>query len=99
MMTMETMDASGPGRGGRMSRQRKRDAVLRLLRGEDLETVSRALGLRPRPRLWENTWAIEGLQIHVRRGPRPERGGLTPQVLMACISGPAPRIAITRFML
>ena len=32
-----------PGRGGRMSRQRKRDAVLRLLRGEDLEAVSRAL--------------------------------------------------------
>ena len=28
-----------------MSRQRKRDAVLRLLRGEDLETVSRALGV------------------------------------------------------
>src|SRR5687767_13450699 len=46
-MTMtETMkDAAGPGRGGRMSRQRKRDAVLRLLRGEDLETVSRALGV------------------------------------------------------
>src|SRR4051812_7259668 len=33
------------GRGGRMSRQRKRDAVLRLLRGEDLETVSRSLGV------------------------------------------------------
>ncbi len=28
-----------------MSRQRKRDAVLRLLRGEDLEMVSRALGV------------------------------------------------------
>lgn len=28
-----------------MSRQRKRDAVLRLLRGEDLETVLRALGI------------------------------------------------------
>jgi transposase-like protein len=28
-----------------MSRQRKRDAVLRLLRGEDLETVSRTLGV------------------------------------------------------
>lgn len=28
-----------------MSRQRKRDAVLRLLRGEDLDTVSRALGI------------------------------------------------------
>ena len=34
----------GLGRGGRMSRQRKRDAVLRLLRGEDLETLSWALG-------------------------------------------------------
>ncbi len=32
----------GPGRGGRTSRPRKREAVLRLLRGEDLETVSRA---------------------------------------------------------
>ena len=28
-----------------MSRRRKRDAVLRLLRGEDLETLSRALGV------------------------------------------------------
>jgi transposase len=36
---------AGLGRGGWMSRQRKRDAVLRLLRGEDLETVSRALGV------------------------------------------------------
>ena len=35
----------GLGRGGRMSRKRKRDAVLRLLRGEDLETLSRALGV------------------------------------------------------
>src|SRR3712207_4171408 len=37
--------AAAPGRGGRMSRRRKRDAVLRLLRGEDLETVSRSLGV------------------------------------------------------
>src|SRR3954465_8870561 len=47
-MTTETTadaDAVGPGRGGRMSRQRKRDAVLRLLRGEDLEMVSRSLGV------------------------------------------------------
>jgi transposase len=44
-MATETMDAAGPGRGGRMSRRRKRDAVLRLLRGEDLETVSRSLGV------------------------------------------------------
>ena len=44
-MAAETTIAAGPGRGGRMSRRRKRDAVLRLLRGEDLETVSRALGV------------------------------------------------------
>ena len=44
-MTTETTGAAGPGRGGRMSRQRKRDAVLRLLRGEDLEMVSRSLGV------------------------------------------------------
>ena len=37
--------AATPGRGGRMSRQRKTAAVLRLLRGEDLEMVSRSLGV------------------------------------------------------
>jgi transposase len=37
--------AASPRRGGRMSRQRKTAAVLRLLRGEDLETVSRSLGV------------------------------------------------------
>ena len=37
--------AASPGRGGRMSRQRKTMAVLRLLRGEDLELVSRSLGV------------------------------------------------------
>src|SRR3712207_5811208 len=36
---------AAPGRGRRRSRQRKRDAVLRLLRGDDLETVSRSLGV------------------------------------------------------
>ena len=35
--------AAAPGRGGRMSRQRKTAAVMRLLRGEDLE--SRSLGV------------------------------------------------------
>jgi transposase len=37
--------AAAPGRGGRMSRQRKTAAVLRLLRGENLEMVSRSLGV------------------------------------------------------
>ena len=46
-MTTETAASGGIGlgRGGRLSRKRKRDAVLRLLRGEDLETLSRALGV------------------------------------------------------
>jgi hypothetical protein len=37
-------EAAALGHGGRMSQQRKTAAVLRLLRGEDLETVSRSLG-------------------------------------------------------
>ena len=37
--------AAALGRGGRMSRLRKTAAVLRRLRGEDLETVSRSLGV------------------------------------------------------
>jgi transposase len=48
MLETTASDAVGPGRGGRMSRRRKAAAVLRLLRllrGEDLETVSRSLGI------------------------------------------------------
>jgi transposase-like protein len=45
MMTEMMKDAAGSDRGGRMSRQRNREAVLRLLRGEDLDTVSRSLGV------------------------------------------------------
>ena len=37
--------AAGRGRGGRFSAGRKREVVLRLLRGEDLESVSRAVGI------------------------------------------------------
>jgi transposase len=44
-MTEVTKEAPGLGRGGCMSRQRKLRAVLRLLRGEDLELVSRELGV------------------------------------------------------
>src|SRR5512142_3064322 len=36
---------AAPDRGSRMSRGRKTAAVLRLLRGEDLDTVSRGLGV------------------------------------------------------
>jgi hypothetical protein len=43
----EDADAGGPTPGyrRRMSARRKQDAVLRLLRGEDLELVSRDLGV------------------------------------------------------
>ncbi len=41
----ERAGGAAPGRGGRMSRGRKTAAVLQLLRGEDLETVSRGLGI------------------------------------------------------
>ena len=37
--------AAGRGRGGRFSAGRKREVVMRLLRGEDLESVSRAVGI------------------------------------------------------
>ena len=63
-MTTETTtmaEAAGPGRGGRMSRQRKRDAVLRLLRGEDLETLSRALGVTAATLSgWRDTFLLAG---------------------------------------
>ncbi len=38
-------DEPAPGRRRRMSAKRKQGAVLRLLRGEDLELVSRELGV------------------------------------------------------
>src|SRR3712207_7153338 len=53
--------AVGLGRGGRMSRQRKRDAVLRLLRGEDLEVLSRALGVTAATLSgWQDTFVAAG---------------------------------------
>src|SRR3954464_13389500 len=62
-MTTETTasGAVGLGRGGRLSRQRKRDAVLRLLRGEDLETLSRALGATAATLTgWQDTFVAAG---------------------------------------
>jgi transposase-like protein len=38
-------DGPAPGRRRRMSARRKQSAVLRLLRGEDLELISRQLGV------------------------------------------------------
>src|SRR3954452_15848164 len=47
--------------GGCRGRQRKRDAVVRLLRGEDLETVSRALGVTAAtPTGWREAFLAAG---------------------------------------
>ena len=62
-MTTETAASGevGLGRGGRMSRKRKRDAVLRLLRGEDLEMLSRALGVTAATLTgWQDTFVAAG---------------------------------------
>jgi transposase len=53
--------AATPGRGGRMSRQRKTAAVLRLLRGEDLDLVSRSLGVTAaRLAAWRDAFLAAG---------------------------------------
>ncbi len=53
--------AVGLSRGGRMSRKRKCDAVLRLLGGEDLETLSRALGVTAATLTgWQDTFVAAG---------------------------------------
>src|SRR4051812_5308244 len=62
-MTIEATERTGIGlgRGGRMSRKRKRDAVLRLLRGEDLEILSRALGVTAATLSgWQDTFLSAG---------------------------------------
>ena len=62
-MTIEATERTGIGlgRGGRMSRKRKRDAVLRMLRGEDLEILSRALGVTAATLSgWQDTFVAAG---------------------------------------
>ena len=56
-----TGDAAGRGRGGRLSARRKRETVLRLLRGEDLESVSRELGITAaRAAQWRDQFLARG---------------------------------------
>src|SRR6476646_972345 len=63
----------GGGRGRRMSRQRKRDAVLRLLRGEDLETLSRALGVTAATVIgWQDSFLAAGEASLATRPPNGE---------------------------
>jgi transposase len=69
MMTTQRMDTVGASRGGRMSRQRKRDAVLRLLRVEDLDTVSRSLGVAAATlRGWRDAF-LDGVEASLATKP------------------------------
>ena len=53
--------AAGRGRGGRFSAGRKRATVLRLLRGENLESVSRELGITAaRASQWRDQFLAAG---------------------------------------
>ena len=53
--------AAGRGRGGRFSAGRKREVVMRLLRGEDLESVSRAVGITAaRASHWRDQFLVAG---------------------------------------
>ena len=67
---MATGDAAGPGRGGRLSVGRKREVVLRLLRGEDLESVSRAVGITAaRASQWRDRFLAAGQASLKSRAP------------------------------
>jgi hypothetical protein len=66
-VSTDRLGAENGRRGGRMSRQRKTAAVMRLLRGEDLETVSRSLGV---------TAATPKLKLTHLRGVAAGLGGL-----------------------
>ncbi len=53
--------ATGRGRGGRFSAGRKRETVLRLLRGADLDSVSRELGITAaRASRWRDQFLAAG---------------------------------------
>src|SRR5215208_6621814 len=61
-MTTDTTGAAGPGRGGRMSRRRKRDAVLRLMGEHDLLAPSR-VGAPRGPRTHDGTIIPETVDL------------------------------------
>src|SRR4051812_9124918 len=81
------------GRGGRMSRQRKSAAVLRLLRGEDLETVSRELGVTAATFTnWDDAFLAAGeaaLPTRAVTGEELESDRLDTGVIVAAALHPA----------
>ena len=66
---------AGNGISGRFSAKRKSEAVLRLLRGEDLELLSREYGVTAaRLSQWRDTFTAAGQQgLKTRRGDDPRQ--------------------------
>lgn len=60
-------------RGGRFSAKRKQEAVLRLLRGEDLETLSRELGVTAGTLSEWRDQFLAGAEAALHSRPRDER--------------------------
>jgi putative transposase len=79
-MTEIIKEAPGLGRGGRMSRQRMLTAVLRLLRGEDLEWVSRELGVTAATLSSWRDDVLAGREAALARRPKDGRDLETDQL-------------------
>ena len=92
--------AAAPGRGGRMSRQRKTASVLRLLRGEDLDQVSRSLGVTAATLTgWRDAFVAAGEAALTTRpvtAEELETGRLKAKVGELMIEGELLREKITR---
>ena len=71
-------------RGWRMSRQRKRDAVLSLLQSEDLETVSRSLGGADAEQLAAGVLAAGGASLSTRPASGEALAGVQPKTRLGC---------------
>ena len=58
---------------GRFSARRKMEAILRLLRGEDLDTVSREIGVTAATLAGWRDRAMSGAETSLKERPRDER--------------------------
>ena len=81
--------AAGRGRGGRFSAGRKREVVMRLLRGEDLKSVSRAVGITAaRASHWRAQFLAAGHSARLKGIERQlQETGLVYEVNPAFIQG------------
>ena len=79
--SVATAAAAGRGRGGRFSAGRKREVVMRLLRGEDLESVSRAVGITAAR---ASHWRAQFLWLRGRRASRAARRMPGTKTIVGC---------------